>query len=95
MPEVVRSIDGLCVRGFKRSYRHRATDSHRFTKRFDALDLVHGLRGEVRLAAARARPHGDAFNDQERCSLAETARDVLQLRRASTAMRALPLSRGR
>ena len=80
VPEHVRSMKGLCVCGFKRSYMHRATDGHGLAKRFDALELVHGLRGEIGLTAARARPHGDALNDQERGPLAEAARDVLELR---------------
>ncbi len=43
---------------------------------------MHRVRGEVRLAAGRARPQGNALNDQKVGTLAKAARDVLQLRLA-------------
>lgn len=64
-------------------------------QRLDALDFVQGLRGEVRLAATRARPHGNGLDDQQGRALAEVARNVLQLHRGAAAISAALLNNGR
>lgn len=40
-------------------------DGNGAAKRFDALDLVHGLRSEIRFAAVRAHPQGNTFDYEE------------------------------
>jgi len=42
-----------------------AVNCNGFTKRFDALNLVHGLGREVRSSAVWTRPHRDTFYDKE------------------------------
>jgi hypothetical protein len=50
---------------------------------------MHGLGSEVGLSAARARPHWNAFNNQQVRTLAKGARDVFQLGATLPAVHAL------
>ena len=71
-----------------------AINGHGFAQRLNALDLVHGLGGEVRFAAVRTGPHGDAFNDQKAFPRAKTPRDSAKLN-SGLATRGAPLARQR
>jgi hypothetical protein len=46
-------------------------------KGLDPLDLVQGLRGEVRGTASWATPHWDALDHEQACRLAVASRDML------------------
>ena len=74
---------------------NRAIDCHRFAKRLDALDLVHCLGREIRLATMWTRPHGNVFDDQERLTPPKTARDFAQLQAFATARSAQGARQGR
>jgi hypothetical protein len=70
-------MEGLGIRRFERCYRDRALDCNCLSERLDAFYFVHGLGGKVRLAATRARPHWDGFDDEQGCTRAKASRDVL------------------
>ena len=91
----VRSSEGLDPGFLEQRDRDVAWLGHRLAESLDSLKLVHRLCGEVGLTAIRARPHGDALDDQESGPLAEAARDVLQLNLAAATVRACALNRGR
>jgi len=52
---------------------------HRLSQRLNSFEFMHGLRSEVRLSTAGARPHGDTLNNQEIRAFAKASRHVLQL----------------
>jgi hypothetical protein len=47
---------------------------------------MHGLRREIGLTAARARPHGDVLDHQQVLAFAEAPCDMFELNRPGTAM---------
>jgi hypothetical protein len=53
---------------------------------------VHRVRSEVGLPTTRARPHGDALNDQQASAFAKAASDVLQVQLVTAAVSARTLS---
>ena len=64
---------------FKQCHGDTALLRQRFAQRFDSLELVHGTRGEVRLAATRARPHRNALDHKKIFARAKGTTDQLQL----------------
>lgn len=57
------ALSGAQLREY--SDRNLAVNCNGFAKRLDALNLVHGLRREVRSGAVWTRPHRDTFYDKE------------------------------
>ena len=53
--------------------------SHRLPQCLDALDLVHGLGSEIGFPTVGARPHGNAFNHEQRVAAAKAASDATQV----------------
>jgi hypothetical protein len=88
-------MEGLGIRRFERCNRDWALDCNCFSERLDAFDFVHGLGGEVGLAATRARPHGDGLDDEQGRALAKASCDVLELHRFTAAVCTEMLNRGR
>jgi hypothetical protein len=72
-------MEGLGVGLFKGSHRYGALDSQGLSKRLYALNFVHGLRSEVRLAAIWARPQWNSFDYEEIGAFAEASGHVLEL----------------
>jgi hypothetical protein len=72
-------MEGLGVGLFKGSHRDGALDSQGFSERLYALNFVHGLRSEVRLAATWARPQRNAFDYEQTSAFAEASGHMLEL----------------
>lgn len=83
-----------CLR-MKLSDRDSLFFGHSLPQRLDAFDLVHGLGGEIGPPGMRARPHGNAFDHEERIATTNTPSDATQLNPGVPAGRACLASRGR
>ena len=88
-------MEGLGVGCLIGCDRNRALDGHRLAKCLDSLNLVHCFRGEVGLAATRAGPQGNTFDNEKVGALAKAACHMLELDCSTAAMRALMLKRRR
>ena len=87
--------DQLSIRCLEGSDRHRAIDRNRFSKRLDTLNFVHGLGGEVGLAAVGTGPQRDGFYNKQTRALAKAARYVLELQSGASTVGAMMFNRGR
>ena len=72
-------MEWLGVGRFKRRDRYGPLDSQGLTKHLDAFDLMHGFRGEVRLAACWTGPQRHTFDNQKAGASTEAARHMLEL----------------
>ena len=94
-PNAVGRSGLLSIRDLEGSDRNRAIDCNRFSKRLDALNFMHGLGREVRLAAAGARPQRNGFNNKQGRTLPKAARYMLELQGSAPTVGAMMLNRGR
>ncbi len=74
---------------------HLSADSERLTQSFDALYLVHGPGGKVRLSAMWTRPHRYALNDKERFTASKATSHAAKLKPWATTRRTQWTRRGR
>jgi len=75
----LRLSAGLGLGGSKHCNSDVSRLCHRLSQRLYSFEFMHGLRIEVRLSTAGARPHGDTLDNQEIRTFAKASRHVLQL----------------
>ena len=100
LPRTMQALYGPSRAGSGRSldeggHRNRPRLCDRHPQRLDALDLVHGLRSEVRRSTGRTRPHGDALYDKQVGGLPVAARDMFEMNLLAAAGLTEDLSRRR
>ena len=94
-PKAVGCSGMLSIRDLEGSDRNRAIDCNRFSKRLDALNFMHGLGREVRLAAAGTRPERNGFDNKQGRTFPKAARYMLEMQGSAPTVSAMMFSRGR